>query len=159
MFLYHGSNVKVERPLLLKNQRELDFGKGFYTTSDLEQASRWAKRTALRLQQKDAIVSVYEMSDKPLDMLRILKFDAPDGDWLQFVVQNRKGILVLNEWDLVIGPVANDQTASVIDLYVDGIFDENDAIKRLLPQKLKDQYVLKTEPSLNAIRFLEVKRP
>lgn len=41
MILYHGSNVVVREPHLLKIQRELDFGKGFYTTSDLEQASKW----------------------------------------------------------------------------------------------------------------------
>lgn len=36
MILYHGSNVEVPKPRLLKVQRELDFGKGFYTTSDKE---------------------------------------------------------------------------------------------------------------------------
>ena len=40
MPLYHGSNVKVKSSQLLKNQRELDFGNGFYTTSDFDQASR-----------------------------------------------------------------------------------------------------------------------
>ena len=49
MILYHGSNVAVEEPRLLKIQRDLDFGKGFYTTSDLDQATKWARRTALRL--------------------------------------------------------------------------------------------------------------
>ena len=40
MVLYHGSNVEVRDPRLLKTQRDLDFGKGFYTTSDLEQAEK-----------------------------------------------------------------------------------------------------------------------
>ena len=61
MILYHGSSVEVKEPRLLKIQRELDFGKGFYTTSDLDQASRWAKRTAQRLKQERAFVSVYEI--------------------------------------------------------------------------------------------------
>jgi len=39
VILSHGSSVEVREPRLLKIQRELDFGKGFYTTSDLEQAS------------------------------------------------------------------------------------------------------------------------
>lgn len=64
MVLYHGSNVEVREPKLLKNQRELDFGKGFYTTSDYEQASRWAKRTAARLKQDSGIVTVYKVDDK-----------------------------------------------------------------------------------------------
>lgn len=42
MILYHGSSVEVREPKLLKIQRELDFGKGFYTTSDLQQATNWA---------------------------------------------------------------------------------------------------------------------
>ena len=57
MILYHGSNVEVKAPRLLKVQRELDFGKGFYTTSDLEQASKWAARTAQRLRQAKAFVT------------------------------------------------------------------------------------------------------
>lgn len=44
MILYHGSNVEVREPKLLKIQRDLDFGKGFYTTSDFEQARTWALR-------------------------------------------------------------------------------------------------------------------
>ena len=46
MILYHGSHVEVRNPQLLQNQRELDFGKGFYTTTDFEQAKAWARRTA-----------------------------------------------------------------------------------------------------------------
>ncbi|MBO4321156.1 MAG: DUF3990 domain-containing protein [Treponema sp.] len=45
MILYHGSNVTVEAPRLLKVQRSLDFGKGFYTTSDFVQAKKWALRS------------------------------------------------------------------------------------------------------------------
>lgn len=46
MTLYHGSNIEIQTPKLLKIQRALDFGKGFYTTSSFEQAEKWAKRTA-----------------------------------------------------------------------------------------------------------------
>ncbi|MBQ7184417.1 MAG: DUF3990 domain-containing protein [Clostridia bacterium] len=44
MILYHGSNVAVKEPHLIKAQRNLDFGNGFYTTSDFQQAESWAKR-------------------------------------------------------------------------------------------------------------------
>ena len=71
MLLYHGSYTEVREPRLLKNQRELDFGKGFYTTSDFGQATKWAQRTALRLHKKDAFVSVYEVDEKQLAELKI----------------------------------------------------------------------------------------
>ncbi len=159
MILYHGSNVPVKEPRLLKLQRELDFGKGFYTTSDLDQAAKWAKRTALRLRQSESFVSVYEIDDKAMDELCILRFDKPNLDWLRFVVKNRKGSPVPQEWDIIVGPVVNDQTASVIDLFLDGMYDEQEAIRRLLPQKLKDQYAFKTARAIHLLRCKEVIRP
>lgn len=156
MILYHGSNVEVREPRLLKIQRDLDFGKGFYTTSDLEQATKWAKRTALRLGQQQSFVSVYEVDEKKLLSLRVLNFDKPDKEWLRFVVANRKGIAPTDGWDLISGPVANDQTMPVIDLFLDGMYDEDETIKRLLPQKLKDQYTFKTPEAIMLLRCKEV---
>ena len=43
MTLYHGSNVEVLTPELLPSVRALDFGRGFYLTSDFDQAARWAR--------------------------------------------------------------------------------------------------------------------
>lgn len=156
MTLYHGSNVEVKSPRLLQNQRELDFGNGFYTTSDIEQAKRWASRTAKRLKQEKAYVSVYEISDDVMKSLNILKFAKSDVEWLRFVVKNRKGQIIENNYDMIIGSVADDQTAPVIDLFLDGMYDEEEAIKRLLPQKLKDQYVFKTEKAIKSLCFKEV---
>lgn len=158
MILFHGSNVDVREPKLLKIQRKLDFGKGFYTTSDQEQATKWAKRTAARLKQNFGFVTVYEIDDALMSTLSILKFEGPDVDWLRFVVKNRSGLPITPNWDLIIGPVANDQTAPVIDLFLDGMYDEEEAIKRLLPQKLKDQYTFKTEKAINLLVCKEVIR-
>lgn len=151
MILYHGSSVEVKLPKLLKTQRDLDFGKGFYTTSDLEQATKWARRTAARLQSASAFVSVYEIAEPELNKLQVLRFDKPNEEWLRFVAANRKGKQSDADWDVIIGPVANDQTMPVIDLYLDGMYSESEAIKRLLPQKLKDQYTFK---SVQAVRLL-----
>jgi hypothetical protein len=156
MILYHGSSTGVRSPKLLVNQRELDFGKGFYTTDNFEQAARWARRTAARLRLKDAFVTVYSGEDAAMSGLRVLSFEKPDENRLRFVADNRKGIRSDTAWDIVIGPVANDQTMPVIDLYLDGMYDEQEAIKRLLPQKLKDQYTFKTEAALRLLQCTEV---
>ena len=74
MRLYHGSNVAVREPRLLKVQRELDFGKGFYTTTDLRQATTWAERTARIRRAGRPCVSVYELDDVALATLRVLRF-------------------------------------------------------------------------------------
>ena len=156
MILYHGSNVEVKEPILLKVQRELDFGKGFYTTSDMEQAARWAWRTAKRRGESNAFVTVYEVKDDELKNIRLLSFDSPNVEWLNFVVKNRKGEYIAGDWDIISGPVADDQTAQVIDLYLEGAYDEEEAIRRFLTQRLKDQYAFKTNEALKLLIFKEV---
>ena len=76
--------------------------------------------------------------------------------WLKFVANNRNVENFTNDSDIVIGPVANDRTMPVIKLYFSGIYDEDETIKRLLPQKLKDQYAFKTEKALKALILDEV---
>ena len=68
--LYHGSNVVVEHPRLLERTRALDFGAGFYLTSDFEQAMRWAKTTVLRREEGVVAVSVFEVDEVAMERLR-----------------------------------------------------------------------------------------
>ena len=156
MLLYHGSNVIVRKPILLKSDRKLDFGSGFYVTSSFDQAKRWADLTAKRRGKGAGCVTVYEFDEIAARNLCILEFENPSVQWLRFVSSNRKGTSEPDTYDIVIGPVANDRTMPVISLYFAGIYDEDEAIKRLLPQKLKDQYAFKTEEALNALAYKEV---
>ena len=112
----------------------------------------------MRLGQHQAFVSVYKVDEEKLLSLRILRFDRPDRDWLLFVAANRKGGAPTDQWDLICGPVADDQTMPVIDLFLDGMYDEDEAIKRLLPQKLKDQYTFKTSKAILLLQCKEVIR-
>ncbi|MBR1913156.1 MAG: DUF3990 domain-containing protein, partial [Treponema sp.] len=105
-----------------------------------------------------ASVTCYEISDSDISSLNILCFDKPDEKWLEFIAANRKNALEGNEFDLIKGPVANDQTFPTIILYLDGYLDAEACIKRLLPQKLKDQYTFKTEKALALLKFIEVKK-
>ena len=43
MKLYHGSTVTVKKTNLRQGRENTDYGKGFYTTIDFEQAARWAR--------------------------------------------------------------------------------------------------------------------
>lgn len=157
MTLYHGSNVIVDIPHLLKVQRTLDFGRGFYTTSDFEQAKKWAQRTVKIREAGEACVSCYELDKNKLDDLKILRFSETNLEWLDYISNNRKNKGMEDDWDVVIGPVANDQTFPTILLYLDGYIDAESAIKQLLPQKLKDQYTFKTARALSLLKFIEVK--
>lgn len=156
MKLYHGSDVKVIKPQIIESDRKLDFGTGFYLTSSLEQASRWANLTAQRRGTPKGIVTVFEADETILNRLKTLKFESADKEWLRFVATNRKGLHVPGNYDLIIGPVANDKTMPVISLYFSGLYSEDEAIKRLLPQKLYNQFAFKNILALKALTFIEV---
>ena len=100
-------------------------------------------------------ISSYSFDEKAAAELKILKFNSPDGDWLDFVVANRKEQPVSEEYDLIVGPVANDSTLPVIDDYADGRYTKDEAIRRLLPQKLTDQYAFLTDRALSFLTFRE----
>lgn len=55
MKLYHGSTVCVLEPRLVSASRRLDFGSGFYTTTNLNQAKRWVQIKRRRLRADDII--------------------------------------------------------------------------------------------------------
>jgi hypothetical protein len=158
LLLYHGSNGEVQNPKILESDRRLDFGTGFYLTSSLSQAERWAKLTTERRKNGKAIVSVFEIDENAFNTLKILHFEKADKNWLEYVSKNRKNLPIQNDdFDLIIGPVANDKTMPVISLYFSGIYDMEETIKRLLVQKLNDQYTFKTKKSLEALKFTEAK--
>ena len=154
--LYHGSNVAVREPKLFPTARALDFGAGFYLTTSYEQAKKWAELMVKRRRTGVPTVSVYEVNEEQWSELSVLKFNAPNVEWLKFVSANRRNQHMEENWDVVVGPVANDNTMPVINLYLKGSYDEEEALKRLLPQKLKDQYAFKTEKAISKLQLCEV---
>lgn len=83
MKLYHGSTVTVKSPNIQKGRKATDFGKGFYTTTNFEQAKKWAILKRNREHGKKAVVSVYEVPDNILDReFSVLRFDgATKSGW------------------------------------------------------------------------------
>lgn len=154
MELYHGSNTEVMKPKISSGLRALDFGAGFYLTSSKEQADRWARIVTKRRRNGSATLNVYELDESCLATVRVLRFEKANGDWLDFVVSNRKEQMPEYLYDLVIGPVANDSTLLVIDDYMDGVYTKEEAVKRLLPQNLTDQYAFLTDEALKLLSFL-----
>ena len=159
MIIYHGSNVVVEHPQILHGERMLDFGIGFYTTSNREQAIRWAEIVAKRRELKDRLLSIYEFDSEVAERdLVIIRFDEPNGEWLDFVCDNRSGRKSTKPYDIVIGPVADDKVYMVVQYYENGVYDKEDAIKRLKVEELYNQILFHTKKSLNYCRFTEFEK-
>lgn len=101
MKLYHGSNVPVKVPKIISPLRALDFGAGFYLTTDFEQAKKWSILKAERSGIGKPIVSVFEISEEDINNLSVLKFNIANKDWLEFVSINRKNGIIHNDIDII----------------------------------------------------------
>lgn len=156
MKLYHGSNTAVKKPQIIESDRRLDFGTGFYLTSSRDQAERWAELSAERRNVGKPILSVYDFDESQLKELKVLTFEKADKKWLNFISANRDGNVADDKYDLIIGPVANDRTMPVIRLYLAKVYTVSETLRRLLPQKLQNQYTFKTEKALNLLTLVEV---
>lgn len=153
-FVYHGSDVEVRRPEIRRANRALDFGMGFYTTLNPEQATSFAKKVRERNGSASAIVNVYTVD---LDALRtafdMLTFEHPDESWLDFVCDNRTGDFTGPCPDAVLGPVANDTIFKTFIAYQNGTLTKAETIERLKVRPLYNQLVFRTERALSLLSF------
>ena len=154
MILYHGGNIAVEKPNLGLSRKNLDFGIGFYTTVNKDQAAAFAQKVMIRKEHKKQSVSVYNFDAEAAEsVLDILRFPAPDRLWLDFVHQNRRGIYTGKAYDLIIGPVANDDVFATLIVYEQGILNVEQTLEALKVKELYSQFVFKTEKSLSFLKF------
>lgn len=156
MKVYHGSIERVERPEIRQPNRTLDYGCGFYTTTSFAQAEAWVKRRMQEVASPVGFVNVYELDEAYIGELKVLSFDSPSEDWLDFVMKNRTQRNFVHPYDLVYGPVANDKVYAAFALYEGGLIDKKGLIAELKTYKLVDQCLFHTELALKYLNYIEV---
>ena len=153
MILYHGSNIDIKEIDLNKSKVGKDFGCGFYLTPDKNQAYRMAEKKILIIGQGMPVLNKYEFDESLLQSysLNILKFDAYTKEWADFVLMNRRNLshVPTHDYDIVIGPIANDSVGYQIRRYIEGIIDMDRFIEELKYMKGEtQQYFFGTEKSV-----------
>ena len=157
MQLYHGSVEIIENPKILDQQRLLDFGKGFYTTTNKEQTERWASIKQKRVTGKaKAFVNVYQVADNFIDDTRLKTkvFNEANEEWLDFILLNRNNDAP-HGFDIVLGPVANDTLYQTLTLFETGILTRQETIARLKVHRLFDQFSFHTSEALACLDFVK----
>jgi len=149
MIVYHGSSEVVRQPDTLHSYRALDFGKGFYVTTVREQAERWARRKA-DLFGGTPVVSRYRMRDD-LSQFRIKRFPDDLMEWIEFVCDCRDGKPTYQQYDIIIGKVANDKVFRVVDMYHSGIWDKERALQEIRAYPNYDQIAFITQSAIDAL--------
>lgn len=165
MTLYHGSDQIIEFPELRPTIRTIDFGPGFYTTTNREQAENFAVKVYDRSIRAGNIprgrfISIYEADYGAMkNDLEILRFESADEDWFDFVIANRRNIYQDKKYDIIYGPVANDTIYRTLIAFETGVLSKTETIDRLKVRQLFDQMTFASERSLAFLKysgFLEV---
>jgi hypothetical protein len=89
--------------------------------------------------------------------MNTLFFHEPTGEWVDFVMLNRRQRGFTHDYDVVYGPVANDRVYAAFALYEGNLIDKLTLISELKAYKLVDKYLFHTERSLSLLTFLEAK--
>ncbi len=152
LIVYHGTAYDFNQIDLTKSQNNRDFGKGFYTTTIQSQAESWARNISLRTGHSPAYVYVYEITLS--DDLQYKVFKGLTREWLEFIKLNRTLGGTQHSYDIVIGPVADDNTMLTVIRYMNGTYTTEEALQRLSYSKVNDQLCFNTEKSLQYIHLL-----
>lgn len=157
MKLYHGSNIEIKSIDFSKCKPYKDFGQGFYLTEIEQQASQMARRTA-SIYGGDAVVTPFEFDETALGdtTLSIKRFEEPNEEWALFVMGNRSRERQhpIHEYDIVIGPVADDTIATLFRNFDDGIIDLPMLVNGLKYKKISSQYFFHTPSAVAYLKTL-----
>ena len=159
MTLYHGSDQIIKAPELRTSTRTLDFGSGFYTTTNKEQAETFAVKVYYRSIRagetpKGKFISIYEIDyEAMLKELEILRFESASEEWFDFVIANRRSTWQGKKYDVIYGPVANDTIYRTLITFETGEISKQETIARLKVRELFDQMTFTTERSFSFLKY------
>lgn len=139
MEVFHGSTLIVDTPLVGVGRKNLDFGLGFYITNIRQQAIDWAQRPINT--GKTQYLNCYDLDKDTIlkENYRYLILESYNDDWLDFVIGNRHGERLWENYDLVEGGIANDRIFNTIELYDAGLITHEEALNRLRYEKPNNQ--------------------
>ena len=158
MKLYHGTNQDIVSIDLKMVLRYKDFGKGFYLTPERDTAIRMAQKKA-RLFGGSATLITYEWDENSLNLLKVKVFPAKASvDWFLFVDANRdrEKDQPVHDYDIVIGPIADDGVVLQLTNYREGVYSPEEAARLLQDKYLDQQYFFGTDAALQFLHKIKV---
>ena len=154
--LYHGTIYEFDKIDVTKGKPFKDFGIGFYTSQDEDHAIWLALRNKhieerrLSKYGKQKVITpwlyTYEFNLREMDSLKMKEFVTADREWTEFIVKNRLSKKREHDYDIIMGPTANDNTNATIDLFIIGTYGDpksdfaiNTFLSLILPEALPRQ--------------------
>ncbi|MBD5494667.1 MAG: DUF3990 domain-containing protein [Lachnospiraceae bacterium] len=182
--LFHGTTYDINEIEVTMGKGYKDFGKGFYATSVKIHAENIARRNKRILEAREAKIRQrnpkyrtktfhayrynLEFDDRCIDNpenLKIKVFKEANREWVRFILMNRDSDNSVHDYDIVIGPTADENTVTVINSYKEELIAANysdellDAlIKELEPENLPKQYFFGTSAAIQKLQFKKIRR-
>ena len=146
--LYHGTNTTFDKVELDKCLPYKDFGRGFYLTTIRTQALARAKNKC-NFEGGAPTILAYQFDEEELANLNVKYFEKPTEEWANFIFANRnKRNKKMHNYDIVVGPVADDGVIASIRLYETKVIDLAEFVKRLEYAHPNIQYAFCTERAI-----------
>lgn len=143
--LFHGSTVEVSAPLVSLGRTGVDFGRGFYLTRLKAQAESWARTIAERRKRSVPVVNSYDFdidAAKAQTGSRFKVFESYNREWLEYVIDCRRGGCLQSRHDVVEGGVANDKVIDTVEDYEKGIITAEQALGQLAYKEVNHQIAI-----------------
>lgn len=182
--LFHGTTYDINEIDVMMGKGYKDFGKGFYATPVKSHAENIARRNKRILEAREAKIrqrnpkyksKIYhayrynlEFDDSCInnpDNLNIKVFREADREWVLFILKNRDSDRAAHNYDIVIGPTADENTVTIINSYREELIATNYAsevldslIKELEPENLPKQYFFGTNAAIQRLQFKKIRR-
>ena len=157
MILYHGTNADFGEIDLRKSKPNKDFGQGFYLSREYIQAMDMAKTKVEQLETGFPIVLTYEVDETLMTELRVLRFDEYSEEWAKFILLNRNNSMhePAHDYDIVIGPIANDRVGVQLWKYETRSIDLSTLVHNLRNMRgITFQYYFGTERAIKILKRL-----
>jgi hypothetical protein len=151
--LYHGTASSFDVVDVFHNLGDatLEFGYGFYTTTDMETAKGYA-RLHSDIEGLIGRLYVYEFDFVTAkDNLDILEFKSPNIDWYKYILQNQTGFIDKTT-DIVIGPLVTDSLWKILEDASNNLIGQEEAELLIANLSFEIQVVFKSEASM---RYLQ----
>ena len=157
MILYHGTNVVFDEIDLTKSKPNKDFGQGFYLSREYTQAMDMAKIKVEQLESGTPTILTFEVDENRMLSLKVLRFDDYSEEWAKFILLNRNNASrqPAHDYDIVIGPIANDRGGGQLWKYENQSTDFPTLVHNLRNMKgITFQYFFGTERAIKILKRL-----
>lgn len=161
MKLYHGSNMRVEKPDLQRSKPFKDFGQGFYLSDNYKQAEDLAIVKVEQMRRGEVVVNEFDFDfDESVlssGELSVKVFDDYSEEWAEFVLTNRNNKISQpsHTYDIVYGPIADDGVNYQLRRYLGGIISLQRLVEELKYAKgITFQYFFGTDKALQKLKAL-----